>query len=119
MAVQNEGLKAFVAGEDLEPYRRVKLSSGAGDTVEYADQADAENFIGFTQNKVKQGEYITVKLKTTGKTFKAVANEAFAAGATLYAGDDGKVSDTSSGNAIATALESADVDGNVVEVLPT
>src|SRR5574343_27922 len=55
----------------------------------YADQADTGNFIGFT----------------------------LAAGASLYAADDGKVSDTASGAAIGVAMEAAGADGDVVEVL--
>ena len=39
-------------------------------------------------------------------------------GATLYGGDDGKVQDTSSGTAQATALEAATAENDEVEVLP-
>lgn len=37
MSQFNIGSKAFVAGEELEAYRRVKLSTGSGSQVEYAD----------------------------------------------------------------------------------
>jgi len=46
MSQFNIGSKAFVAGEALEAYRRVKLSTGSGTQVEYADAGDA--FIGIT-----------------------------------------------------------------------
>lgn len=117
MSQQNEGLKAFIAGEDLEPYRRVKLSTGSGDTVEYADQADSNGFIGITQHKASLGDHITIRLRTRGKTYKAEASEALVAGAALYAADDGKVADTAAGDQVATALEAASGDGVIVEII--
>lgn len=115
MSQQNEGLKTFVAGEALEAFRRVKLDTGSGSSVVYADGGDS--FIGVTQEKVDSGDNVVVRLKTTGKTFKMVAEEAFAEGATLYGADDGKVKDTASGTAQGTALEEATADGDIVEVL--
>jgi predicted transport protein len=52
MSQFNIGSKAFVAGEDLEAYRRVKLSAGSGSQVEYADAG--EDFIGVTAAKASQ-----------------------------------------------------------------
>jgi len=118
MSQQNEGLKGFIAGEALEAYRRVKLAPGLGDTVVYADQADSDNYIGVTQDSVKVGEHITVRLKTRSKTFKIEASDSFAVQADLYAADDGKVSDSASGNKIATALEAASSGGEIIEMLP-
>lgn len=115
MSNQNEGIKTFTAGEDLEAWRRVKLSSGE---VVYADQSDSDDWIGVTQGKVSDGDMVTVRLKGTGRTFKMVASEALASGASLYAADDGKVADTASGNVIGVALEAATADGDVIEVLP-
>jgi hypothetical protein len=115
MTQQNEtGLKAFVAGEALEAFRRVKLSTGSGTQVEYADAG--EDFIGFTQNKVDSGEYVTVALRSASRTYKAIAAEGLSAGAVIYGGDDGKVQDTSSGTAIGTALEAATADGDSIEI---
>jgi len=115
MSQQNDGMKAFVAGEALEAFRRVKLSSSE---VVYADQSDSDNYIGTTQEKVSDGDMVTVRLKGTGRTSKMVASEAVAEGASLYAADDGKVSDTASGNVIGKALEASTADGDVIEVLP-
>lgn len=115
MSTQNEGIKTFTAGEALEAYRRVKLSSGSGTQVEYADAGD--EFIGITQEKVDSGDPVAVRLRSAGKSFLAVAAEAFAVGATLYGGDDGKVQDTASGNAQGTALEAATAAGDIVEIL--
>jgi len=41
MSQFNIGSKAFTAGEAMEAYRRVKLSTGSGTQVEYADAGDA------------------------------------------------------------------------------
>jgi len=109
--------KMFTAGEALEAFRRVKLKTNTGDTVVYADQSDSSNYVGVTLQKVANGEQVAVLIKGDYCTFKVVAADSFAAGATLYAADDGKVSDTSSGNAIGTALEAAGADGDVVEAL--
>jgi hypothetical protein len=118
MSQQNEnGFKTFTAGEALEAFRRVKLSSGSGTQVEYADQSDSDGYIGITQEKVSSGDQVNVALKGGPGTRKAVASEALAVGATLYAADDGKVADTASGNAIGTALEAASADGSIIEIL--
>jgi len=108
------GLKAFIAGENLEAFRRVKLSAGSGTTVEYADAG--EDFIGFTQDKVDSGEYVTVALRSAARTYPAIASEALSAGAVLYGADDGKVADSASGTAIGTALEAATDDGDSIEI---
>lgn len=115
MSQYNEGPKAFVAGEDLEAYRRVKLSSGSGTQVEYADAG--ENFIGITAAKAASGGQVTVIPRSAARTYKVVAAEALSAGATLYGADDGKVQDTSNGTAQGTALEAATADGDVIEAL--
>lgn len=112
MSQESLGPKAFVAGEALEAYRRVKLNSSG--RVVYADAG--EEFIGFTTNKVASGELVSVALRSAARTYKAVAAEAFALGATLYGANDGKVQDTASGSAQAIALEAATADGDVVEI---
>jgi len=109
--------KTFTAGEALEAFRRVKLSTGSGTQVEYADQSDSNNYIGVTLEKVASGKHVAVALKGNYRTFKVVASEALSAGAELYAADDGKVSDTVSGNAIGTALEAATADGDIIEAV--
>jgi hypothetical protein len=109
--------KTFTATEALEAYRRVKLTSGSGTAVEYADQSDSSSFIGSTIEKVALGSPVGIEFKGTTKTQKATAADSFAVGAVLYAANDGKVSDSSSGNAIATALEAAGANGDIVEVI--
>lgn len=107
----------FTATEALAAFRRVKLTSASGTAVEYADQSDSDGFVGVTNAPALITANIAVHLKGAFKTFKCCASEAFAAKATLYAADDGKVSDTSSGNTIGTALEAATADGDIVECL--
>ena len=115
MSQENLGAKAFVAGEDLEAYRRVKLSTGSGTQVEYADAGEA--FIGFTASKVASGDFVTVNLKTSGRTFKMVAGGAITVGANFYGADDGKISATVSGSIIGKALEASAADLEVIEGL--
>jgi len=115
MSQYNIGSKAFVAGEDLEAYRRVKLSAGSGSQVEYADAG--EDFIGITSAKASQNEHITVDLKTRGRTFKVVALDAITAGGDFYGADDGKVSAVVSGSIQGKVLEESADDLEVVEVL--
>jgi hypothetical protein len=115
MSQFNIGSKAFVAGEDLEAYRRVKLSAGSGSQVEYADAG--EDFIGVTAAKASQNEHVTVDLKTRGRTFKVVAFDAITAGGDFYGADDGKVSAVVSGSVQGKVLEESADDLEVVEVL--
>ncbi len=116
MSQQNAGFKAFIAQEALEIYRRVKLGD-TGAKVVYADQSDGDNYIGITQHSADIDKYVTVALKTRGRTFKVEASEALSAKAALYAADNGKVSDTSSGNIIGVALEAATADGEIIEAI--
>lgn len=112
----NSGVKTFIAGEALEIYRRVKLSSGSGTQVEYADAG--EDYEGVTQAAVASGAKVAVRLKNAVGTMKVVAADSFSVGATLYGAADGKVSDTSSGSAQFTALEAATADGDRIEAVP-
>ena len=109
--------KTFIATGALEAFRRVKLTTSSGTAVEYADQSDSSTYIGFTLAPALIGAAVAIALKGDYQTFKAVASEAFAVGASLYAADDGKVSDTSSGDVICTALEVSGANNDVVEVL--
>ena len=115
MSQFNIGSKAFVAGEALEAYRRVKLSVGSGSQVEYADAGDA--FIGITAAVANQGEMVSVDLKTTGRTFKMVAGGVIAVGGNFYGALDGKVSATVNGPVQGRVLEAAASDGEIVEVI--
>lgn len=109
------GSKAFTAGEDLEAYRRVKLSAGSGSQVEYADAGEA--CIGITAAKAKQGEHVTVDLKTRGRTFKMTIADAVPAGGDIYAADEGKVMGAGAGVPIGKSLEESTSDMEIIEGL--
>jgi hypothetical protein len=116
MSQQTETVvKTFTATEALAVFRRVKLTAGSGVAVEYADQADSNAYVGVTQQAAAITTAVPVALKGRGRTYKVTAADSFAVLATLYAAADGKVSDSSSGNVIGTALEAAGADGDVVE----
>jgi len=115
MSQFNMGSKAFIAGEALEPYRRVKLSTSSGTQVEYADAGDA--FIGITAAKAALGEMVSVDLKHTGRTFKMEANGAIAVGGNFYGALDGKISATVSGSIQGRNLEVTAADGEIVECI--
>lgn len=110
MSQENLGSKAFIAGTDLEAYRRVKLSSG---NVVYADAG--EEFIGVTARKALSGEFVAINLRSASRTYKMVANGAITAGVTIYGALGGKVSASASGVAQGVALEAATADGDIIE----
>ncbi len=112
MSQENMGSKCFTAGEALEAYRRVKLSSG---NVVYAGAG--ENFIGVTAHKADNGAPVTVNFRSADRSYKMVAAAAVTAGAVIYGAASGKVDDAASGTAQGTALEAATADGDVIECL--
>ena len=63
------------------------------------------------------GDVISVKLWNSGGTFKMIASEALAVGATLYTETDGEVQDTAQATSVpfAQALEAATADGDIIE----
>lgn len=116
MTVKNDtGKKTFEAGEDLEPYRRVKLS--AQDTVMYADAAEAS--IGVTTSRALSGALVSVDLWTKAGTFEIEASEAIAVAAEVYGAADGKVKATASGSGLGWANEvsSGTTGGGIIEVV--
>jgi hypothetical protein len=108
--------KTMTAAEDLAMYRRVKLSSGSGENVEYADEGD--NFLGVTQANVESGSPVAVADKKQAGTQIMIASGAVALGALVYGADDGKVSTTVSGMPIGTCvgIVAAAADGDQIEV---
>ena len=63
---------------------------------------------------------IAVKLNSAPGTFKMIASEALAAGATVYSEASGKVQDTAQATSfqVGVAMEAATADGDVIEVMP-
>jgi len=115
MSQQTMSPKTFTSTVALEAYRRVKLTASSGTTVEYADQTDSSDYIGVTHEAVAITTHVAIHLIGVQRTFKCESADTFAAGADLYAADDGKVSDSASGNVIGTALEASTAAGDIVE----
>ncbi len=115
MKMDNRGIKTFTATEALATGRRVKLSSGSGTAVEYADAAD--DYIGVTIKEAAIDEAVPVALKRNyAGTVEITAAGAITAGATIYGAADGKVWTASTGNdKYGKALEAASGDAAIIE----
>lgn len=108
----------FTAGEDLAAHRRVKIETGTTADPPEVVYADAgEQHIGVTTAGADDGKLVDVKPRNESGTIEIEAADSFAIGADLYGAADGKISDTSSGSAIASAVEAATAAGDVVEVM--
>jgi hypothetical protein len=112
MSKQQNSPCSFTAGEALEAFRRVKMS---GATVVYADAG--ERGFGTTQAYVANGGQATIRLDTEG-TAKMTAAGTFAAGATVYAADDGKIDDVVVGKPVGKSPVAATAAGDILEVVP-
>lgn len=116
------GIKTFIAGEDLAAHRRVRIMTDSPATttdppeVVYADAG--EDWIGVTEYAVSDGDLVAVKLNNAPGTFEicALIDSAIGRGTVLYGAADGKVSDASSGSAQGVAIEAAVSDNDVIEV---
>ena len=122
------GSKTFTAGEDLAPFRFVKLDGVNPYQVVYADAADVADMIGIVQEPGIQttasgatasGSQVAVEL-LGGKTVKCTASEALTVNELVKLANDGKIQDagaTSEELVIGRTLEAASGDGSIVEVL--
>lgn len=116
----NEGIKTFLAGENLAARRRVKIKSGtvtAPPEVVYADAG--EDYIGVTEYAVPLGDLVACRLNTYPGTFEVecIVDSAIARGTVLYGADDGRVSDAAAGTAQGIALEAGE-DYQHIETAP-
>jgi len=117
MSIQKGARGSYTAGEDLAIYRSVKLSSGSGTGVAYADAADES--IGITMNSALSGEQAVVRHLSDTGTFKLTMAGAVSIGDTLYPAADGKWDDAlSAGTGAFEALEASAADGDIIECLP-
>jgi len=118
MSQQTDGMrKTFIAGEDLEPNRRIKISSAATSpkTATYADAADPA--VAWTEAFVESGKNFSAKLANGQGTVKASCTGAITGGNPVYAAADGQVA--SSGSvAEGTALETTTTASDILEVMP-
>lgn len=119
MSQQTESnVKAFTAGEALAAYRLVKLESGSGTSVVYADEIDGNKSIGVTQQACADTGVVPVALKYGGRTFMVTADGAMTAGDEIFPANDGKVSNVATGKVrIGRTLETATADGDIVEAI--
>lgn len=116
---ENEGKRTYLAGEALAVNRHVKVETGTVTTPPEVVYADAgEQHIGVTEFAVADGDPITIRLRTYPGTVEVTAAGAFSVADVLYAANDGKVDDASSGSAIGIAHEEATADGDIVEMIP-
>ena len=122
MAETNRDFRTFIAGEALEPYRRVKLHSTATQVV-YADAADGDSWLGITQPGIDGDAVailglVTVALRTSSASFKVEAGAQVNNGDAVYPENDGKVSDDAGTVTIGTCLSEGTASGAIVEFLP-
>ena len=100
-AYSNAGPFTLIAGEDLEAFRFVKISSGK---AVYADAGDEP--IGITAKDVLEDEQVAI-IPMTGDIQKIVAAGVIASGGAIYVADDGKASALAVGKQIGICLTTA------------
>jgi len=103
--------QTFIAGEALDPFRRVKLSAGK---VVYADATDVG--FGVTQEGGVLDREVSVRLFNDTGSFEFEASEAIAANADFYAADDGEIASDGSIK-LGVTKEAATADGDMIECL--
>ena len=108
---QDGPVASFPAAAALTRGQRVKINSS-----KQVAAAGVERFDGYIVNDVASGAMAAVRMRAAPGTFIAVANEAISAGAVIYCGLAGKVSDTQKGGAIGIALQAASGDGAIIEI---
>ncbi len=115
MALQRNGPElTFVASGALDAYRRVKLHAADPTMVEYAGAGEAGPYV--TQEKVADGDTVTVRKLIGCGTCRVSAAGAFANGATLYPAAAGQVDDAVVGDPIGTALSASTAPNDLVEM---
>jgi hypothetical protein len=118
MTQSTDGMrKTFIAGEELQPFRRVKVSdaSTSPKTVTYADATDQA--VAVTEAFVESGKNFSAKLVNGQGTFALEVTGAITGGNSVYAAADGK--GASSGTVVVgQALETTTASGDLLECLP-
>jgi len=113
-----DGIVTFMAGEDLEAHRRVKIdTSGTQSPIDVVYAGAGEAAIGVTEHAASDTYPVAVKLFTWGGTMEIEAADTWSVGATIYGAADGKASDTSSGSAIGVAKEACATAGEIHEIV--
>lgn len=113
-----EGKRSYVAGEALEPYRRVKVHTDG--LLYYADADDAGD--GVTLYYVASGNVASIAPLGTGQTVELETTEAVGMGVSVYAAADGKIqllpTDAGTYYKIGKAVEAATAAADVIEIEP-
>jgi len=120
MSQMTEGPLTLTNGETgtIEPWRVVKPNGTTARSVIYADAGEGDVAIGITMGRVATGLQVPIWPLNTRGTCKAKINETCDAWASLYCGDDGKLSAVPSGPVVAIAMEAAAADEQIIEVMP-
>ncbi len=111
---------SFLATELIPAGARVKFTTGSITHVELADEGDVEigtALLHAGRSSYAAGTAVGVALISHPGTRTCIALSAMAAGAIVKRANDGKVNDTGSGNNFGVALEAADGDGDLIEVI--
>lgn len=115
MSQISEPFVTIIAGEDLEPHRRVKR--GTTGVCTYADAGEAYDYV--TIDRIDNGrEGLGVARGLTPQT-QIESDGAVTAGAVVYGADDGKISATAVGNPVGTARNTATVTDGLLPVAET
>ncbi len=125
MAVYQNNIITGIAGEDLEPYRRVKYNGSTANYFVYADATDGASFIGVTLpgpdgDYVASGGNVSVALWSAANIVKVESSAAVTLNNSIYPEDDGKISDDAGTVVIGTAaLDSVSAGAaQIVSVIP-
>lgn len=105
----------MLAGEDLEAHRLVKLNGSTEFSVVYADAGDRA--FGVTLVRADNADSISIEMMSVGSTLKVIAAGAITVNKVVYTANDGKVSDSVSGDPIGT-LRKAGVSDEATELIP-
>lgn len=117
MSVQKSDIGSYTAGEALAKYTAVRLSSGSGTSVVYADAT--HEAIGITTEAAANGAPVSVRHLNDAGTFKITMAGAASIGDTVYPAADGRWDDTLvDGVGCFELLEASTAAGDVVEALP-
>lgn len=112
----NQGPKTFIAGEALSEHRLVKILPGTVTDPPEVVYADAgEDAIGATEAQADITAGVSVRLLGDGGTFEleCLPGSSIVRGTVLYAGNDGMVTNVSSGSVIGVALEVGAANGHI------
>lgn len=115
--MNSNGNISLVAGADLAPNLRVKLTAGALQLAGLTDGKGVE--VGTLETRAFSGQLAAVRARNHPGSRWMVANGAVTQYATVYTAAAGKVSATQGTNAVVEgiALTASGADGDLIEVL--